>query len=459
MSGSLMYTTVTPGEDVLRQQAERRTLLEIERRRLMAERSAERKRRDSVRKSDRVRRTDERAAGRRGHDDAEAGGRSSADEVRAAERRMGEAEALLRPLRARFGPDCLAGLDQDLSLLRKRLRRAEAGARMSGDLERVEARARQLAEAAERDLGPGTEQSRPAGRHARRPEHGEPPADRAAAVLLALADAEQRLADLEVRAAEFAPDGHRSCAGLLDQLRTALQEGRPARTQALLGAVTQRLTHLTGIVFEAEHAREQEAARRRAQDERAAAEQERRRHETLREAADRLGAVQRHVRDALKTAAEFQAEALADELRLVLRRADDALDARRTEEALAAVAELEQLLPRTEARLDELLLARDLRNGLARALRGAMAEEGFRHVGGQQSGRGALHAFQQPGGRLYSVTIGSRPDGTAYLAYGVEGLPVFGAPPEDEPEAVLLRVHKALDRVGYRPGELRHGVG
>ncbi|WP_165988518.1 hypothetical protein [Streptomyces sp. YIM 98790] len=452
MSGSLMYTTVTPGEEVLRQQAERRTLLEIERRRLMAERSAERKRRDSVRKSDRVRRTDEQAAGRQGRNGPAAAGRSAAEEVRAAERRMGEIEAELRPLRARLGPDCLAGIDQDLALLRKRLRRAEAGERMTADLERVGARARQLAEAAEHGLGRGAE---PQGRHARRAEGGEPPPDRAASVYLALGDAEQRLADLAPRAAECAPDGHRSCAGLLDQLRAALQEGRPTRTQALLGAVTQRLTYLTGIVFEAEQAREQEAARRAVQAERAAAEEERRRHEALREAADRLGTVQRGVRDALKTAAEFEAEALADELRLALRRADDALDARRVEEGLAAVAELEKLLPRTEARLDELALARDLRNGLAKALRSAMADEGFQYLGGQQSGRGALHAFQQPGGQLYSVTIGSRPDGTAYLAYTVEGLPVFGAPPEDAPDAVLHRIHKSLDRSGYTPGELR----
>jgi len=280
-----------------------------------------------------------------------------------------------------------------------------------------------------------------------------------------------RLTDLGPEAAADDPEGHRGCATLLDQLRTALEEGRTARFEALRGTIEHRLTQHAGAAEETaahrvseaarEAAREAEREARQKEASRLAAEEEGLRRESLAEAADRLDTIADAVRDAIRDAVDFAHADLAEELRSALAAVTGALGAERADDALTAVAVLEEALPRAEATLDELLLAYERRTHLARALQNAMSGAGFTFTGGADEDRGLLLRFARSNGALYSTTIASAPDGAPVLAYHVDGEADVSAVPDgtevacDSTEDLLDQVHEAMADDGFVPGELR----
>lgn len=367
------------------------------------------------------------------------------EHARAAERRLTELEELIRGIRASGGPS--GGLDRlasETDRLRTRLRHGTDDA-VDEEIERLRGAAVQLRALA---------LSGSAGTNILGDPHH---------LLEAL---RLRLADLSPRAAEYDPEGHRDCGGLLDQLRAALDEGRAARFEALLGTAEQRLARHTAAVEDGARARRRAAAQQakreaeRAEEERLAAAEERLRRESLEEAADRLDTIATAVREAIADASDFAATALADELSTALAAVTGALGAERVDEALAAVAALEELLPRAEGALDELLLAYERRTELARVLQSAMSGAGFTFTGGDDQDDGLLLRFARSNGALYSTTIASAADGAPVLAYRVDGEADVSAVPEgaeavcDSTEDLLERVHDVMADEGFVPGEL-----
>lgn len=364
------------------------------------------------------------------------------ERVQAAEQKLTQLDELINALEASGGPRAAAErLQEETDRLRKRLRHG-TDASVDEEIERLRGRTVHLRSSAEDRSG-----------------RGDP---RQALKALAL-----RLAGLGPRAAVDDPEGHRSCTSLMDQLRTALEEGHTARFEALRGTIEHRLVQHAAALEEAaavrrkEAAQEAERAARQEAASRRAAEEVRLRHESLAEATDRLGTIADAVRDAIRDAVDFAEAALAEELRSSLSAVTGALSTERADDALAAVAGLEEILPRAEATLDELLLAYERRTHLARALQNAMSGAGFTFTGGADEDRGLLLRFARSNGALYSTTIASTPGGAPVLAYHVDGeadVPAARDGSEvacDSTEDLLDQVHQAMADDGFVPGELR----
>ncbi|MGA5446169.1 hypothetical protein ACPCVO_05875 [Streptomyces umbrinus] len=443
MSGSPKYSTVTISAARQQQEAQRRARQEAERRRREAERAAERQRREAARLEARRRRMAELAETRRAQDEKRLTG-VRMERARAAERRLTELDELTETLRSSGAPgDAVNRIGVETALLRERLRYG-ADDTVDEEIERLRGRAMRLRSSAQ----PG------------------PAAGSLGAPLQALETLGLRLADLGPQAVADDPEGHRGCGSLIDQLRTALEEGRTARFEALLGTAEHRLAQHTAAVGEAAEARRREAAQeaeretQRAEASRLAAEETRLRRESLDEAADRLDTIADSVRDAIQDAVDSAETALADELRTALAEVTDALGAERATAALTAVAVLEEVLPRAEATLDELLLAYERRTHLARALQNAMSGAGFTFTGGDDQDRGLLLRFARSNGALYSATVASAADGAPVLAYRVDGEADVSAVPTgaeavcDSTEELLEQVHDAMVGDGFVPGEL-----
>ncbi|MFE1832674.1 hypothetical protein [Streptomyces sviceus] len=440
MSGSPKYSTVVVSAARQQEEAQRRARQQAERRRREAERAAERQRLAVARAEARRRRMAELAESRRAEDEKRLTG-VRMERAQAAERKLTQLDELINTLEASGGPgDAAEQLRDETDQLRKRLRHG-ADVSVDEEIERLRGRAVRLRSSAQ-DSG---------GR--------DDPQEALKALTL-------RLADLGPRATVDDPEGHRGCSGLLDQLRTALEEGRTARFEALRGTLEHQIARHAAAIEEAaavrlrERARESEREARQKAAIRLAAEEEQRRHESLAEAADRLGAISDAVRDAIRDADDFAETALAQELRSALSAVTSALSAERADEALVAVAGLEETLPRAEATLDELLLAYERRTHLARALQNAMSGAGFTFTGGADEDRGLLLRFARSNGALYSTTIASAPDGAPVLAYRVEGEADVSAVPDgsevacDNTEDLLDQVHEAMADDGFVPGEL-----
>ncbi|MEN8656221.1 hypothetical protein ABCR94_38035 [Streptomyces sp. 21So2-11] len=427
------------------QEARHRARQEAERRRREAERAAERQRREAARAEARRRRMAELAETRRAQDEKRLVG-VRMERARAAERRLTELEELMETLGASGTPgDAVKRIGVETAQLRERLRHG-ADTTVDEEIERLRGRAVRLQSSAQ--PGPTAGSGRVVPRQA-------------------LKTLGLRLADLGPQAVADDPEGHRGCGSLIDQLHTALEEGRTARFEALLGTAEHRLTQHAAAVGEAAETRRREAAQeaereaRRAEVSRLAAEEERLRRESLEEAADRLDTIADAVRDAIRDAVDSAETALADELRTALAEVTDALGAGRATAALAALAGLEEVLPRAEAALDELLLAYERRTHLARTLQNAMSGAGFTFTGGNEQDRGLLLRFARSNGALYSATVASAADGAPVLAYRVDGeadvsvVPAAAEAVCDSTEELLEQVHEAMAGDGFVPGELQ----
>ncbi|MFJ4201976.1 hypothetical protein ACIP2Y_20390 [Streptomyces sviceus] len=440
MSGSPKYSTVVVSAARQQEEAQRRARQQAERRRREAERAAERQRLAVARAEARRRRMAELAESRRAEDEKRLTG-VRRERAQAAERKLTQLDELINALESSGGPgDAAEQLRDETDRLRKRLGHG-ADASVDEEIERLRGRAVRLRSSAQDNGG------------------RDDPQEALKALTL-------RLADLGPRAAVDDPEGHRGCTGLLDQLRTAHEEGRTARFEALRGTLEHQLVRHAAAIEEAaavrlrEKAREAEREARQKAAIQLAAEEEQRRHESLTEATDRLDTIADAVRDAIRDADDFAETALAQELRSALSAVTSALSAERADDALVAVAGLEETLPRAEATLDELLLAYERRTHLARALQHAMSGAGFTFTGGADEDRGLLLRFARSNGALYSTTIASAPDGAPVLAYRVEGEADVSAVPEgsevacDSTEDLLDQVHEAMADDGFVPGEL-----
>ncbi|MFE2886356.1 hypothetical protein ACUXZZ_23505 [Streptomyces graminifolii] len=441
MSGSPKYSTVVVSVARRQEEARRRARQEADRRRREAERAATRQRLAAARAEARRRRAAELAETRRAQDEKRLTGVRMAH-ARAAEQQLDRLDELIDTLGAGGGSgDDAARLREETDRLRTRLRDG-SDAPVDEEIERLRGRAVRLRSVSEN-----------------RGDRGDPRE--------AVRELASRLADLGPRAAADDPEGHRGCATLLDQLRTALDEGRTARFEALRGTVEHGLArHAAAIEAAAARRREvdREAERAAAREKAArlaAEEEEGLRRDSLAEAADRLDTIADAVRDAIRDAVDFARTALADELRSALAAVTGALGAERAEDAIAAVAVLEEALPRAEATLDELLLAYERRTQLARALQHAMSGAGFTFTGGADEDQGLLLRFERSNGALYSTSIASAPDGAAVLAYHVDGEADVSAVLDgaevacDSTEDLLDQVHEAMADDGFVPGELR----
>ncbi|MEV6109598.1 hypothetical protein AB0M28_33560 [Streptomyces sp. NPDC051940] len=437
MSGSPKYTTVS--YDPAREAA-RRAALEAERRR-RAEERARRAREQAARRAalraEQARKNAELAARRAEQDRAHAAG-VRAEQGRAAARRMDAVARLLTDAR-RAAPDDehLGALQEQLTALRSRTPGQELDAAVEELRGRVVLAAPKAGAARTADPGP---------------------------LLDALAE---RLAAAGPDGAALDDTGHRRCEALLTELRDAAATGQRVRFEALLGTAEYEVDRHLATVADAVAARAAEQRRTAEREAAEAAERERAaaveqaRTDALAETADRFDALHEAVRAAVSDAAGFSDDELAERLAGPLAQAERALAEGDPDTARTAVAELERVLPEAERRLDELLLAHERRIAVARAVQDAMTGEGLSFTGGDEFGNRVLLRFERPGGAVYETAVGSDEEGTPMLVYRIEGEPDISAAASaeggavcDTTEELLERVHGAMGRDGFTPGEL-----